>query len=63
MSYLDLSRLHFVQYCGDFGLIDISPETYEAQRAEAILNQISNNINKTYIRLISVLQGFQKCIA
>ena len=33
------------------------------QKAEAILNKISNNINKTYIGLISVLQGFQKCIA
>ena len=35
----------------------------EAQRAEAKLNKISNNINKTYTGLISVLQGFQKCIA
>jgi len=34
-----------------------------AQRAEEILNKISNNINKTYAGLISVLQGFQKCIA
>ena len=41
-----------------FGPYPCSP-----QRAEAILNKISNNINKTYIGLISVLQGFQKCIA
>ena len=34
-----------------------------AQRAEAILNKISNIINKTYTLLVSVLQGFQKCIA
>ena len=34
-----------------------------SQRAEAILNKSSNNINKTYTVLISVLQGFQKCIA
>ena len=34
-----------------------------SQRAEAKLNKISNNINKTYTGLISVLQGFQKCIA
>ena len=33
------------------------------QRAEAILNKITNNINKTYTGLINVLQGFQKCIA
>ena len=33
------------------------------QRAEEILNNISNNINNTYTWLISVLQGFQKCIA
>ena len=33
------------------------------QRAEAILNNFSNNINKTHTGLISVLQGFQKCIA
>ena len=33
------------------------------QRAEAILNKFSNNINKTHTGLISVLQGFQKCIA
>ena len=33
------------------------------QRAEEILNKISNNINKTSTGLISVLQGFQKCIA
>ena len=33
------------------------------QRAEAILNKISNNINEIYTGLISVLQGFQKCIA
>ena len=36
---------------------------YPTQRAEEILNKISNNINKTYTGLISVLQGFQKCIA
>ena len=34
-----------------------------SQRAEEILNKISDNINKTYTGLISVLQGFQKCIA
>ena len=34
-----------------------------SQSAEAILNKISNNIKQTYIGLISVLQGFQKCIA
>ena len=33
-----------------------------SQRAEEILNKISNNIKKTYTGLISVLQGFQKCI-
>ena len=32
------------------------------QKAEVILNKISNNINKTHTGLISVLQGFQKCI-
>ncbi len=36
---------------------------FHTERAEAILDTISNNINKTYIGLISVLQGFQKCIA
>ena len=39
------------------------PKVEVSQRAEAILNKISNNINKTYIGLISVLQGFQKWIA
>ena len=34
-----------------------------AQRAEAILNKISNNSNKAYTGLINVLQGFQKSIA
>ena len=34
-----------------------------SQRAEAILNKISNNINKAHTGLISVLQGFQRCIA
>ena len=34
----------------------------KTKRAEEILNKISNNNNKTYIGLISVLQGFQKCI-
>ena len=33
------------------------------QRAEEIINKISNNINKTNTSLISVPQGFQKCIA
>ena len=33
------------------------------QRAEAILNKISNNINKTHTGLISVVQEFQICIA
>ena len=32
-------------------------------RAQATLSKISNNINKTYTGLISVLQVFQKCIA
>ena len=35
----------------------------QAQRAEAILNKISYNINKTHTGLISVIQGFQKYIA
>ena len=34
-----------------------------AQWVEVILNEIPNNINKNYTRLISALQGFQKCIA
>ena len=34
-----------------------------SQRARAILNKISNIINKIHTGLISVLQGFQKCIA
>ena len=34
-----------------------------SQWAELILGKISNIINKTYTGLISVLQGFQKCIA
>ena len=34
-----------------------------AQRPEAILNRISNIINKTHTGLISVLLGFQKYIA
>ena len=33
------------------------------QRAEAILNKISYNVNKTHTGLISVIQGFQKYIA
>ena len=33
-----------------------------SQRAETVLDKISNNINKTYTGLISVLQGFQKCV-
>ena len=33
------------------------------RRAEANLDKISNNINKTHTGLISVLQGFQKCVA
>ena len=36
-------------------------DAYLPQRA--ILDKISININKSYTRLISVLQGFQKCIA
>ena len=32
--------------------------TSKAQRVEAKLNKISNNINKTYTGLISLLQGF-----
>ena len=35
----------------------------KTQRAEAILNKISYNINKTHTGLISVIQGFQKYIA
>ena len=42
-------------------VVDISFSS--SQRAEEILNKISNNINKTYTGLTSVLQGFQKCIA
>ena len=38
-------------------------ENSHSQRVEEILNKISNNINKTYTGLISVLQGFKKCIA
>ena len=34
-----------------------------SQRAAAISNNVSNNIKKTHTGLISVLQGFQKCIA
>ena len=33
------------------------------QRAEAVFNKISGTRNKTYLRLISMLYGFQKCIA
>ena len=43
--------------------IPIKTKNKNTQRAEAILNKISNSINKTYTGLISVLQGFQKCIA
>ena len=32
------------------------------QWAEAILNEISNNINKNYTGLISALEGFKNCI-
>ena len=38
-------------------------KTLTAQRAEAILNKISHIIRKINIGLISVLQGFQKCVA
>ena len=34
-----------------------------SQRAEAILNKISNIINKIDTELVSVLQGFQSCNA
>ena len=46
--------------CGILSSIDT---VNHPQRAEAILNKISNIINKIYIGLISLLQGFQKCIA
>ena len=42
---------------------DVKSEIVISQRAEAILNKSSNNINKTHTWLTSVLQGFQKCIA
>ena len=34
-----------------------------SKQAEAVFNRISGTSNKTYPRLISMLQGFQKCIA
>ena len=34
-----------------------------SQRAEAILNKISDKIDKTHTELFSALRGFQKCIA
>ena len=37
-------------------------KTSYAQRDEAILNKIFKYHQKTYTGLISVLQGFQKCI-
>ena len=35
---------------------------YDPQCPEVIFNKVSNSINKTYIGLASMLQGFQKCI-
>ena len=35
----------------------------DTQRAEEILDKISDNINKTYAGFISFLQKFQKCFA
>ena len=43
--------------------VPLKTKNKNTQRAEAILNKISNSINKTYTGLISVLQGLQKCIA
>ena len=39
------------------------PEGIKTQQAEAVFNQISGQRNKNYPGLISLLQGFQKCIA
>ena len=33
-----------------------------SQQAEAVLDKISGTSNKTYSRLISMFQGFKKCI-
>ena len=37
--------------------------TYIPQYPEIDFDKVSNTINKTYIGLTSMLQGFQKCIA
>ena len=34
-----------------------------SQKADAVFDKILGTINKTYPGLISILQGFQKCIA
>ena len=36
---------------------------YKIQWAESAFDKILGTINKTYTGLISMLQGFQKCIA
>ena len=46
----------------EMGSDEINP-LMETQRTEAILNKISNNIKNSCTGLISVLQGFRKCIA
>ena len=43
--------------------IQVDHRNTRTQRAEAILNKISDKINKTHTGLISVVQGFQKGIA
>ena len=35
---------------------------HDSQKAEAILNKVPNNINKTYTGFISVLQGFKNIL-
>ena len=40
-----------------------NPVTRYAQQAEAVFNKISGPRNKNHPVLISMLQGFQKCIA
>ena len=56
-------RLKFDDFGGKLSARKRKKIFYRSQRAEEILNKISNNINKIYTGLISVLQGFQKCIA
>ena len=45
------------------GVIYNSYNVAKAQQAEAVFNKISGPRNKNYPDLISMLQGFQKCIA